>query len=269
MHEYYVDQEGVFSINIKSTSMLTLATIPSTNIPVSSTIHKADNASSNTRLASGGVDGNIYIWNGNTCNYTISAHKDAINCLHYSSTYGLLSASKDGTINVWRVNVKNDYGLDNIMPLKGPKAPVIMGSILKSPEIRSICWSNDGKKILIGTICSDLVEIDSNAFINNNDAGGKEVCSLVSSGHAMTNICGLAINYMKGKEGEYATAGGDNMVRYYTYRASYINLTYLYSTKLIYLYAIIVYMCSYVSGILIVMLWFKRHLFVFHQLVEL
>jgi hypothetical protein len=48
----------------------------------------------------GGAQGNIYSWSGNTISSTISAHKGKVQCL-YKKKKQIFSGGDDGLIKVW------------------------------------------------------------------------------------------------------------------------------------------------------------------------
>ena len=72
-----------------------------------------------------------------------------------------------------------------------------------NPRVRSVCWSADGAKLLIGTMGSELYEISAGDG-SNYHAGP------VLQGHCRHEVHGLAMSPVKP---EYATVGDDQTVR--------------------------------------------------------
>jgi WD40 repeat protein/Ca2+-binding EF-hand superfamily protein len=143
------------------------------------------------RVVSGTMTGHIYIWDGRNCSKTIKAHDKSVNALVICK-HGLLSGGRDGRARLWS------------LPSIEPGAVFDLGGLGSfNPRIRSVSWSKDGGRLLIGTAGCEIYEISAGDGSNFHPGP-------VIQGHCKHELWGLAMNPTKP---EYCTVGDDHSVR--------------------------------------------------------
>eukprot|EP00948_MAST-09A_sp_MAST-9A-sp1_P002160 g2160.t1 len=143
------------------------------------------------RALTGTMSGHIYLWDGRNCKRTVRAHDRCVNVM-YASNHGVITGGKDGKVRIWSLPALEPGAVFDTSGL---------GSFI--PRIRSVCWSSDASKILIGTQGNEIYEISS------ADGSNLHPGPLVQS-HAKYQVWGLAVNPMKA---EFCTVGDDQTVR--------------------------------------------------------
>ncbi|GLE07932.1 hypothetical protein PINS_up018761 [Pythium insidiosum] len=98
-------------------------------------------------------DGSLYRFAGNELSSVIKAHSAAVFALHYHNG-SLVSGSKDGQVSVWDDKLKLVAGPFQIKELTTATQPAYFA-------VRSCCLSRDKSSILIGTLASEIYEIDA------------------------------------------------------------------------------------------------------------
>lgn len=141
-------------------------------------------------LVSGTASGHIYAWEGRNCVRAIKAHDANVAAL-WSCPAGLVSGGKDGKVRIWThaLEPKNVFDI------------ATFGSV--KPSIRSVCWDPSTSRLLIGTIGSEIYEI------NSTDGENLHHGPLVQ-GHFKDELWGLAVHPTKQ---EYVTVGDDGTLR--------------------------------------------------------
>ena len=145
----------------------------------------------NGRTVSGSVSGHLYVWDGLNCKKVIKAHDKNVNVL-VSCKHGLLSGGKDGKVRLWSSPALEPGAVFDIAGL---------GSF--NPRVRSLAWSVDSLKIVVGTQGSEVYEISS------ADGSNLHPGPLVQ-GHCTNGLWGLAVHPSRP---EFATVGDDQTVR--------------------------------------------------------
>ena len=143
------------------------------------------------RVLSGTLTGHIYVWDGRNCAKTIKAHDKSVNVL-LKCRHGLLSGGRDGRVRLWA------------LPSIEPGAVFDVGGLGSfNPRIKSLSWSSDGARILVGTMGSEIYEISAGDGSNCHSGP-------IIQGHCKHELWGLAMNPTKP---EYCTVGDDHSVR--------------------------------------------------------
>ena len=117
--------------------------------------------------ASVAMTGHIYIWDGRNCCKTIKAHDKSINVLHVCK-HGLLSGGRDGKVRLWSLPTLEPGAVFDISGL---------GSF--NPRVRSVSWSPDGSRILVGTIGCEIYEISAGDGSNFSRTSGQDLRPVV------------------------------------------------------------------------------------------
>lgn len=143
------------------------------------------------RVLSGTMTGHIYVWDGRNCAKTIKAHDKSINVLLVCK-HGLLSGGRDGRVRLWA------------LPSIEPGAVFDVGGLGSfNPRIRSLSWSADGTRLLVGTMGSEIYEVSAGDGSNFHSGP-------IIQGHCKHELWGLAMNPTKP---EFCTVGDDHSVR--------------------------------------------------------
>ena len=140
-------------------------------------------------ILSGQASGHLYVWHGRNCVQAIRAHRGSLNAL-FVGALGALSGGKDGKVRQW------SHALE-------PGASFDLTELGANPTIRSVCLSNDGAKLLVGTGGNEIYELSA---ADGSDALGGPV----TSSHFGRAMRGIACHPLKP---EFATCGADSTVR--------------------------------------------------------
>ncbi|KAJ8602363.1 hypothetical protein CTAYLR_004254 [Chrysophaeum taylorii] len=138
---------------------------------------------------SGQASGHLYVWHGRNCVQSIKAHRGALNAIHVN-IHGVVSGGKDGKVRQW------SHALE-------PGATFDITDFGSKPTIRSVCRSQDGTKVLVGTGGNEIFELSS--ADGSDTLGGP-----VTSTHFDSPLLGLSPHPLKA---EFATCGVDCTVR--------------------------------------------------------
>lgn len=139
----------------------------------------------------GCLDGKILRMRAGSISYGLAGHKACVNAIwSRSSGNGFISGGSDGKIIVW----DSAFTQSNVIDLSSFKDIPIM-----NPRVRAVSESPDGKRIVIGTRSSNIIEVDL--------AGGSRKC--VNYGHFDKELWGLAVIP---KSDEVVTCGEDFML---------------------------------------------------------
>ncbi|CAM9609602.1 unnamed protein product [Scytosiphon promiscuus] len=151
----------------------------------------------------GGSSGNLLkIEGGRKVSSEIEAHEGPVYALYvYPAPDGsgtcLVTGGGDGKIKTW----DSELGVVNEFDLVG--RPYLLGG---APCVRSVCLNDhsDGRKILIGTACSEIIEISAS---DGTDVNGGDC---LMRGHFRDQLCGLASHPAKPV---YASSGDEGMLK--------------------------------------------------------
>jgi microtubule-associated protein-like 6 len=129
-------------------------------------------------VVTGTASGELYIWQGDALIKAIKAHdpNTAVNALYvHEKQQILLSGGKDGKILIW------NRQLIQIQMLN------LTNEMILNKSIQSVCMSENGKIVLVGTASSDIVELDAT---NGTIIDGKPLFS----GHFQHELWGLSVH---------------------------------------------------------------------------
>lgn len=141
-------------------------------------------------------DGNLYLFHGRELSSVVKAHNGAVNALHYSTGW-LVSGGKDGGIVIWDERLKQIGGPFHIrdIMLTCPK--------IQYTTIRSCYFSPDKKNVLVGTLASEIYEIDAKSGQNVH-------VDALTKGHFHGEVWGLDTHPSKS---QCCTVGDDQTLR--------------------------------------------------------
>ena len=142
------------------------------------------------RVVTGSLSGHIYTWAGRNCQKSLKAHDTTINAF-YSCSHGLLSGGKDGKVRLWTQKMEPGATFD------------MSGVGAFNSCVRAVCWSEDGEKLLVGTLGSEIYEISA-------EDGSNIHSGPIVQGHCRFQLHGLDKHPMRA---EYCTVGDDQTVR--------------------------------------------------------
>jgi WD40 repeat protein len=138
----------------------------------------------------GVFDGKIYRVRGKDVGQYLDAHKSAVNCMFASSNgKGFLSGGNDGKVIVWDDALTKKRTID---------LTTVRDFLITNPRVRAVSESKDGKKIVIGTRSSNIIEVE---------ASGAMRC--VNNGHFDKELWGLAVIP---RSEEFITCGEDSLL---------------------------------------------------------
>lgn len=145
------------------------------------------------RVLTGTMSGHLYVWDCRNCVKTVKAHDKSVNVL-FVCKHGIITGGRDGKVRLWSASGPNIE----------PGAVFDIGGLGSfNPRVKSVCWSADGAKLLVGTMGSELYEISAGDG-SNFHAGP------VLQGHCRHEVRGLAMSPIKP---EFCTVGDDQTVR--------------------------------------------------------
>ena len=140
-------------------------------------------------VLSGQASGHLYVWHGRNCVQAFQAHRGSLNAV-YVGKYGVLTGGKDGKVRQWSHTLN-------------PGASFDLSELGMHPTIRSVCLSNDGTRLLVGTGGNEIYELSA---VDGSDALGGPV----TTSHFGRAMCSVACHPLKP---EFASCGGDCTVR--------------------------------------------------------
>ena len=149
-------------------------------------------------LLIGALDGKILRFQakGKSVTGALDAHKGAVNTLFASkSGKGLVSGGNDGKVIIWD---------DAFTKKKVIDLTTVKEFMIQNPRVRAVAESNDGKRIIIGTRSSNLIEVDSSGTLR-----------CVNNGHFDKELWGLAV---VPRSDEYITVGEDFLMAKWSVR---------------------------------------------------
>jgi microtubule-associated protein-like 6 len=199
----------------------------------------------------GTKNGKLYHFSGNTLKKSIDAHIKAVNVVStfQKNNRKLLSGGRDGKIIEW------DSSQDNSKLSRGRTwcmasekvARAIFSSLFQAvstdgdntakqraliapiaASVRSVCMHADGKRLVVGTQCSQIIELDANVEIDPKETDAKEwgkstglwkraraeteqqKDGVMMNGHFLGELWGLAVHPFKN---EFCTVGDDKTLR--------------------------------------------------------
>ena len=121
-------------------------------------------------VLSGQASGHLYVWHGRNCVQAFQAHRGSLNAV-YVGKYGVLTGGKDGKVRQWSHTLN-------------PGASFDLSELGMHPTIRSVCLSNDGTRLLVGTGGNEIYELSA---VDGSDALGGPVTTS-HFGRAMCNV---------------------------------------------------------------------------------
>ena len=146
-----------------------------------------------SRTVSGTASGHLYVWDDRNLKKIVKAHDTAVNALYAvnGGADGLVSGGRDGKVRLWS-------------PVLEPGATFDMSGVGSfNSTVRSVCWSDDLSKVLVGTAGAEVYEISA------QDGSSMHPGPLVQ-GHCKLELWGLAVSPVKP---EFCTVGDDHTVR--------------------------------------------------------
>ena len=99
------------------------------------------------KTVTGTKSGEIYLWQGRKCGASYAAHEGPVNCM-YGCPRGLLSGGQDGKVLLWSVQEEGTEGMCRLATFD--MASIVTQSFV-SCAVRSVCWSADTTRLLVGT----------------------------------------------------------------------------------------------------------------------
>ena len=137
-------------------------------------------------------DGHLYVFNEESLTHTVKAHGGSIHAISVNDENTILaSGGKDGVLRLWNLSLEciKEITLDTII-------------MTHDTNIRSLSFSHNSQRILIGTKAADIFEviIDSGLLYN----------SILLSSHGCRELWGLASHPIKD---EFVTTGDDGTLR--------------------------------------------------------
>jgi microtubule-associated protein-like 6 len=153
-------------------------------------------------FVTGTAGGELYVWRGSDLSRIVKAHQGEVRVVSSTSSTDnpavnssvLLSGGKDGRVVMWNSTYQSLKSFD--------LEAMHVGSFGR--VINSVFLNSTGKKLLVGTCCSDIIEIDvtSGGVLN----GGQPLFS----GHFAMELWGLAVHP---SQREFVTVGDDRTLR--------------------------------------------------------
>ncbi|KAF0698173.1 Aste57867_11158 [Aphanomyces stellatus] len=152
----------------------------------------------NTTLT-GAENGDLYHWTGNAVTKSVKAHDGALSALysvHTDKAYVVVSGGRDGKVCVWNQSLQqtSSFSIDAHVNV----------SAVKAKTINSVALDASLKKIAVGTLSSDVLEVDT---------GTGQLLKSVTGGHYVGETWGLAVHPMNPTV--FVTVGDDKIARVY------------------------------------------------------
>ena len=173
----YHRKMGLFGYRFKRQTMLCVCPVPSVA----------------GKIITGSILGEVYVWDGRKVCATLEAHDGAVNTC-YASSMGVLTGGVDSRVILWSGEMENLATFD---------MKAVVAKTCLSTSIRSVCFSGDGTRILVGLEAAEGYEISiaDGSDVNNGP---------VIYGHYRGEIHGLAAHPQRP---EFSTLGDDGTVR--------------------------------------------------------
>ncbi|KAG1711816.1 hypothetical protein DVH05_009058 [Phytophthora capsici] len=159
--------------------------------PVAQYLESVDQA-----VVVGTSDGFLYLFVGRQLTNVVKAHDGAITALSYSSGT-LLSGARDGQIIQW------DDKLKQICTAIQIQDSLDSSSLPQRKGIRSCCYSPDRRTILVGTLASEIYELDAKSGQNMH-------LEPLTKGHFLGELWGLDVHPLTQ---QCCTVGDDQTLR--------------------------------------------------------
>jgi microtubule-associated protein-like 6 len=188
----------------------------------------------------GTKNGMLYHFSGNDLKNACEAHKNAVNVVStFQNGQMLLSGGRDGNIHAWDVSRWNEsqgmkatrtwsMNSNNVFsaiiadlvkstPTEGAdKQRSLIGPVATS--VRSVCMHEDGTRLVVGTQCSQIIELDANVGGDGAKLFGKDH-SVIMHGHFSGELWGLAVHPSKH---EFCTVGDDKTLRIWDMKTKHL-----------------------------------------------
>ncbi|CAM9415834.1 unnamed protein product, partial [Ectocarpus fasciculatus] len=121
------------------------------------------------RMISGTANGGLCLWKGRNCSKAVKdAHSAAVEVLSVGTVAGgavVASGGRDAKVKLWSI-----VDLSPLATLDVMATPSVAGL----RQVRSICLSSDGTKVLVGTLGSDILELATVEKPSGGDDGEEE-----------------------------------------------------------------------------------------------
>ncbi|OQR95137.1 microtubule-associated protein [Achlya hypogyna] len=147
----------------------------------------------------GGDNGDMYQWTGNSVSKSVKAHEGALTALYSTPKLDtVVSGGKDGKVCVWNSSLQqtSSFAVETVYPVCGARGK----------SIRSVCLDTSGAKVLLGTWGSDILEVDA-------ATAALVLGKPVVGGHCKDELWGLAVHPTD--PATFCTVGDDAVARVY------------------------------------------------------
>lgn len=153
----------------------------------------------------GAASGEIFVWSSDSRKIVAGAMghgKKSCDAIHVNANGHIVSGGKDGRVVVWGFSGKSLEQVGAYELTKATPAPI-------KPCIRSVCWDVKKKSILIGTLGSEIYELQNVGSDGASVGRAKSKCYLQS--HFSNELWAVATHPTKSSV--FASAGDDKTVR--------------------------------------------------------